>query len=202
MPHRTMHLLIAIALLSAGCGGSSDQASGGGDLTFVDDIQARRAQFMRQELTANMDHLSDGDRTALRHLIDAANVMDEIFMRQAWARNPEFKEKVDALHGEGAHAARDYFRIMYGPWDRLQSRETFLGDVPHPEGAGYYPEDMTKEEFDAWIAAHPDDEDAFKSLHTVIRRDGDRLVAIPYSEYYGEFLQQAADHLRASFANR
>jgi hypothetical protein len=198
MRHWTTKLLVAIAVLSAGCGGSPEDSPDADDLALAPDIEARRAQFMPQDLAPSLDHLSEGDRTALGHLVDAANVMDEIFMRQAWARNPEFEEKVNALRGARADAAREYFRIMYGPWDRLKSRETFLGDVEHPKGAGYYPEDMSAEEFEAWIAAHPEDEVAFRSLHTVVRRQGDRLVAIPYSEYYREFLEQAATHLRAA----
>lgn len=169
-----------------------------GDLHVADDIAARRQQFMPQELTANLDHLSEGDRKALDHVIEAADIMGEIFFQQAWAKNPEFRAKVDALEGPTARAAQDYYRIMVGPWDRLLSRETFLGDAEHPAGAGFYPEDMTVEEFDAWIAAHPEDEAAFRGLHTVIRRDGDGLVAIPYSEFYGEFLKEASDHLKAA----
>lgn len=170
----------------------------GGDLKINDDIEARRAQFMPQELTASLDHLSAGDRNALDHLIAAANVMDEIFFRQAWARNPEFRKKVDGLAGPEGKAAQEYYRIMYGPWDRLESRETFVGDVKHPEGAGYYPEDMTEREFETWLEAHPEKREAFMSLHTVIRREGDGLVAIPYSEYYGDFLKEAAEELRAA----
>jgi hypothetical protein len=169
----------------------------GGELKIATDIQARRAQFMPQDLTASIDHLSDGDRKALEHLIEAADIINEIFLRQAWAQNPEFRDKVQALSGPEGTAAQEYYRIMYGPWDRLKARESFLGDFEHPEGGGYYPEDMSKEEFETWIAAHPGDREAFTGLHTVIRRDGDRLVAIPYSEYYGEFLEKAAAKLRA-----
>ncbi len=161
-------------------------------LHMVDDIEARREQFMPQKLTAKLDHLSPGDRKALDLLIDAADVMDVIFRQQAWAGNAEFAKKLEALEGPQAQAARDYYRIMYGPWDRLVARETFIGDAKHPAGAGYYPEDMTKEEFEGWLAAHPEDEEAFQGLHTVIRRDGDKLVAIPYREFYSE-LKQAAD---------
>ena len=41
---------------------------------------------------------------------------------------------------------------MYGPWDRLVAFEPFLGEGEHPEGAGYYPEDLDVDEFEAWIA--------------------------------------------------
>ncbi|MEX1310135.1 MAG: peptidase, partial [Candidatus Sulfomarinibacteraceae bacterium] len=63
-----------------------------------------------------------------------------------------------------------------------------------------YPEDMTEQEFNAWLEEHPDDRDAFTSLHTLVRRDGDRLVAVPYSEAFAEPLGRAAKALRAAAA--
>jgi hypothetical protein len=167
-------------------------------LKVVNDIAERRAQFVEQSLTADVAHLSAGDRQALQHLVEAARAMDEIFRLQAWAGNPEFVPDVVALEGEGAEAARDYYRIMYGPWDRLLHNEPFLGEQPHPDGAGYYPEDMTAGEFDAWLEAHPSDRDAFTSLFTVIRREGEGLIAVPYSAAYRELLQMAAEELMAA----
>jgi hypothetical protein len=134
----------------------------------------------------------------VNHLIDAARVVDELFARQAWARNPEFAQEVAALQGPGADAVKDYYRIMVGPWDRLRSREIFVGNVPHPPGAGFYPEDLTKEAFEAWLTAHPEDKAAFTSPTTVIQREGDRLVAVPYSRAYADLLQRGAQALRAA----
>ncbi|MBV1900948.1 MAG: hypothetical protein KUG56_04670, partial [Kordiimonadaceae bacterium] len=72
----------------------------------------------------------------------------------------------------------------------------FYGKNPMPVGAAFYPADMSKEEFNAWIKAHPEDEAAFKSLYTVIRREGEGLVAIPYREHYKQWLVPAAKLLR------
>jgi hypothetical protein len=169
-------------------------------LAIAPDISARRAQFVDREISADVSHLSEGDRTALGHLVVAAGAMDEIFKLQAWAENPAFAPEVAALEVEGAEAARNYYRIMYGPWDRLAHYEAFLGDRPHPAGAGYYPEDMTTAEFEAWIEAHPEDVEAMTSLHTVVRREGDGLVAVPYSRAYADLLEVAAAELRAAVA--
>ena len=194
MRHRSTIGLCAAAAVAAfvGC------AKKGTEMQWAPDVEARRAQFMRYELHANLEHLSAGDRAALNHLIDAARVVDELFARQAWTRNPEFAKEVATLEGPGADAAKEYYRIMVGPWDRLRSRETFLGTTPHPPGAGFYPEDLTKEAFEAWITAHPDDKTAFTSPTTVIRREAERLVAIPYSRAYAELVQRAAASLRAA----
>ena len=188
---------ILCGLIFLGCGQNEVSQPGGG-LMVANDIVARRAQFVEQSLTADVSHLSEGDREALSHLVEAARAMDEVFRLQAWAGNPEFEPAVAALHGDGAEAARDYYRIMYGPWDRLVHYEPFLGDEPHPAGAGYYPEDMTAGEFEAWLEAHPSDREAFTSLFTIIRREGDGLIAVPYSQAYREPLKVAAEELIAA----
>ena len=166
-------------------------------LNIAPDIEQRRAQFAPTQLNASLDPLSEGDRAALAPILRAAAIMDRLFARQAFADHEVFSEDVAALSGPLAQAAHDYYRIMVGPWDRITG-EPFLGDMPKPEGAGYYPSDMTKEEFEAWIAAHPDQVDAFRSLTTMIVREGSELRAVPYSEYFRSELTQAAQELRSA----
>ena len=190
-------MVFLCGLVVLGCG-QRDSSPPGEGLYVVSDIAERRAQFVEQSLTADVSHLSPGDREALKHLVEAARAMDEIFWLQAWAGNPGFAPDVAALEGDGAEAAQNYYRIMYGPWDRLVHNEPYLGEQPHPDGAGYYPEDMTAGEFEAWLEAHPSDREAFTSLFTIIRRDGDGLVAVPYSAAYREQLEIAADELEAA----
>jgi hypothetical protein len=190
-------MVLLCGLVAVGCGqrdGSQEEER----FAVVSDIVERRAQFVEQSLDADVSHLSAGDREALKHLVAAARAVDEIFRLQAWAGNPGFAPEVAALEGEGAEAARDYYRIMYGPWDRLVHHEPFLGSRAHPDGAGYYPEDMTAGEFEAWLEAHPWDREAFTSLFTLIRRDGDGLIAVPYSVAYREQLEAAAGELMAA----
>ena len=172
----------------------------GEPLDFVDDIEARVAQFVPETLEAELSHLSAGDRKALDLIIEASDIVDDIFKMQAWATRAEMDARIADYDGPSAEAVKAYYDIMRGPWDRLLSMEPWLGDAVHPTGAGYYPEDITEEEFEAWIAANPDDEEAFRSLHTVIRRQGDRLIALPYSEAYGVQLRRAAKLLEEAAA--
>jgi hypothetical protein len=190
-------MVFLCGLMVLGCG-QRDSSPPGEGLYVVSDIAERRAQFVEQSLTADVSHLSAGDREALIHLVEAARVMDDIFWLQAWAGNPGFAPDVAALEGDGAEAAQNYYRIMYGPWDRLVHNEPYLGEQPHPDGAGYYPEDMRAAEFEAWLEAHPSDREAFTSLFTIIRRDGDGLIAAPYSAAYREQLEIAAEELMAA----
>jgi hypothetical protein len=193
-------LAVLCGVIAFGCGQSED-ASVTNDLSVVPDIAGRRAQFVQRDLVADVTHLSQGDRTALAHLVAAGRAVDEIFKRQAWAGNPELAPLVAGLEGVDGKAAQDYYRIMYGPWDRLTHYEPFLGDSPHPPGAGYYPEDLTRDDFEAWIEAHPEDREAMTSLFTIVRRygpNGEELRAVPYSTAYAVQIDIAREALIAA----
>lgn len=192
--------LLMVSLALVGCGAPGGERTGDDDMPIVADIDERRRQFVPVSLDADLTALPAGDREALDHLVSAAEALDRIFFRQVWAGNPAFAERVQALTGPGSDAAREYYRIMYGPWDRLEDFEPFIGTIDHPEGAGFYPQGFTREEMQAWLESHPEDEEAFTSLHTVIRREGDGLVAVPYSEAYAGLLETAAAELEAAAA--
>ena len=157
---------------------------------------ARVAAFAPVVLSADLGALPASERAALDKLILAARHLDPIFDVQAFAGNPELRRQLAADVSSAGKAKLTLFDIMRGPWDRQRDREPFAIDRPHPPGAGFYPEDLSADEFRTWLKEHPKDQAAFESLTTVIRRQGAELVAIPYSEAYGEHLKQAAAALR------
>ncbi len=166
------------------------------EMPIVPDIEKRLAQYSPTPMEADLSALSEEDRRVLDKLAEASRGMNDIFLRQAWAGNPELAKQAESWTGEQGEAAREYFWLNFGPWDRLAEREPFLGKQPHPEGAGFYPEDMTKAELEAWVQKNPGDKAAFESTVTVIHRQGDRLVAVPYSKEYAQWLQPSAKLLR------
>lgn len=162
----------------------------------VADIERRVAQFSPTPLSADLAALGEQERRVLAELVAAAKPLDQVFLRQAWTGNPELRRKLAAYQGPHAAAALDYFDINFGPWDRLAEWQPFAGDLPRPAGAGFYPEDLTRDAFEGWLAKHPGDRPGFTSTTTVIRRRGAELAAVPYSREYAAWLQPAADHLR------
>jgi hypothetical protein len=94
----------------------------------------------------------------------------------------------------------DMFDLHFGPWDTLAENHPFYGGEPMPPGAGFYPKDLTKEAFEAYLAANPGQKEALTSGYTVVRRRGDRLVAIPYSVEYRQWLEPAARLLERAAA--
>jgi hypothetical protein len=162
----------------------------------ADDLAARVRQFAPVELTFDTSLLDASDRALVRRLVEASDVLNEVFRLQVWRGNLAYGEALAAATDPGLQSAREYYEIMAGPWDRLAADEPFLDVGAKPAGAGYYPEDASREEIERWVAAHPEDERAFTSYYTLIGRNKDRLVAVPYHVAYAERLERAAALLR------
>ena len=166
-------------------------------------LPAKIRRFSPTILTANTARLSPNDRKALQKIIAAAKLLDPLFLRQVWSGNDTLHAKLAADRTPAGRMLLHYFLINDGPWSRLDENEPFIGDVPaKPTYANYYPEDMTKDEFNAWMNSLPasEKEKATGYFYT-IRRDADgKLKAVPYSEEYREFLEPAARLLRDAAA--
>jgi hypothetical protein len=144
------------------------------------------AKYHQVELKADLSWLSPNEREIISLLIDAANIMDEIFWRQAYGDKDELLAKIENEY------ARQFAMINYGPWDRLDGNNPFIaGYGPKPLSANFYPTDMTTEEFEQL-------EDTTKtSLYTLLRRDENgKLITVPYSVAYREQHEKAAGLMR------
>lgn len=164
------------------------------------ELQAKIDAFAIAKLGVDTSKLPESERKTLEILIEAAKLLDPIYERQAWAGNPALEAELSKATDPVGKAKYAYFRIMRGPWDRQEHRKPFAIDKPWPKGAGFYPEELTADRFDAWVDAHPDDAEAFNSLFTVIEMGDNGLVAKPYREVYAEWLKPAAEKLREAAA--
>lgn len=156
----------------------------------MNDIEAKINQFAKTGIKYDESLLNDNQKEVINKLFEAAKIIDEIFLNQVYHKNLELKNELRNSSNPQDKQLLEYFNIMFGPFDRLDHNKPFYGNEQKPKGANFYPPDMTKEEFENWIKNHPEDEDAFTSEFTVIRRDGDKLKAIPYTEYYKPQLTQ------------
>ncbi|HEU4564185.1 MAG TPA: hypothetical protein VFS05_06045 [Gemmatimonadaceae bacterium] len=159
-------------------------------------VNAELAQYTTVRLTADLSSLRDSERRMIPILIDAARVMDDVYWRQAWG------DRDSLLRAIGDPQLRRLAEINYGPWDRLEEDRPFVPGVgPKPEGANFYPHDMTKAEFEAAVAKAPDKGAALRSLYTIVRRDGKGgLEAVPYHVVYAAQHRAAAAKLREAAA--
>ena len=180
-------------------GASALALAGAAGLRFAPDLPERLAKLPRTSIDYDHSLLDARETRVLAELIEASRPLGDVFLRQVSEQNPPLRRRLSAeaaRHAEGAADALAYFRINAGPWDRLDGNAPFIGSTPKPPGAGFYPPDMSREEFEGWIAAHPDDRKSFEGLFTVVRRDGKALTAVPYSREYRNFLETSASHLK------
>jgi hypothetical protein len=162
-------------------------------------LKRMTARFAPVDLTANVAALPAGERQALAKLVEAARLMDALYVRQVWAGNEAMFLDLVRDTSDLGRARLHYFLINKGPWSRLDHNEVFIPGAPaKPEQANFYPAGATKADVEAWLKTLPEAErKAATGFFTTIRRTPDgKLTAVPYSlEYQGE-LAQAASLLR------
>ena len=168
------------------------------------ELQKKIARFAPTVLTANTTRLSVKDRQALAKIIEAAKLLDPLFLRQVWSGNAALEAKLKADKSAAGLQRLNYFYINDGPWSRLDSNAPFIEGVPHekPPNANSYPDDMTKDEFNKWLEGLSEDEKKKATgFFYLIRRDaGGKLITVPYSQAYKEYLDPAARLLREAAA--
>jgi hypothetical protein len=164
------------------------------------ELEKKIARFAPTTLTADVSKLPAKDRQALDKIIEAAKWLDPLFRRQVWSGNDALEKKLMADKTALGRQRLHYFLINNGPWSRLDNNEPFIDGVPHekPPQANYYPDDMSKDEFNAWVQTLSDaDKQKATGFFWLIRRGADRkLTTVPYSQAYREFLEPAARLLR------
>ncbi len=140
-------------------------------------------------LTADLGALTDNQREMIGLLIDASQIMDDLYWRQAYGENYE-----SWLESIADADTRRFAELNYGPWDRLDGDKPFMEGVgAKPPGANFYPADMSVEEFEAAYLPGKN------GLYSLIRRDQEGgLKLIPYHVAYAAELKAAADLLRAA----
>ena len=183
IPLRYACALPAILMLAA----CAQEAPPEATLDTATSVTPRPDIYAEFTLTADLSELSDNQRDMIRVLIEASEIMDDLYWRQAYG--DDYKAWLDTLD---AGDSRRFAELNYGPWDRLDDDKPFIDGVGEkPLGANFYPPDMSKEEFDAAYLPGK------AGLYTLVRRDADgALKLVPYSLEYADELRRAADLLR------
>ena len=167
----------------AGTSNMAADAPYSGDMDYLED---RLDIYASVTLTADTSTLSANQKQMIPLLIEASEIMDELFWRQAWG------DKRALLSGIDNERVQRFAEINYGPWDRLNGERSFINEVgAKPEGAQFYPADMSKEEFEAW------EQEGKRGLYSFVRRDAEGALYLePYHEAFTDELRAAANLLR------
>jgi len=180
-------LILVIALI-AGCSSPSKKDKEADNLSKLPkkEITNKVNEFVDVELKADISHLSKDQKKMLSHLYDVSMIMDDLFWKEAFGEKEELLGKIENKD------LKTFVKINYGPWERLNDNKPFIkGYGEKPEGANFYPEDMTKEEFENF-----ESEDK-TSLYTLIRRDKKgNLKTVPYHKAFDKKIKKAAKLLK------
>ena len=156
----------------------------------TDSLQAyvsdRLPIYEKVKLTSDLKSLSENEKKMIPLMIEAAKVMDELFWKQAYPQRDSLLNVVDD------EKTKEFIMINYGPWDRLNGDKPFVAGIgPKPEGAGFYPSGLSREELGK---AEIKDKNG---QYSIIRRHASgQLESVPYHIIYKTELQKASGLLK------
>lgn len=138
------------------------------------------------KLTTNLNQLTAAERKMLPLMIEASEIMDQLYWQQTYPNRDSLMNKVKD------ERAKEFIRINYGPWDRLNNNKPFIAGIgPKPKGAGFYPLNMTKEELEK-----SDLKDKYGQYSLVKRDSTGKLITVPYHVAFATELQKASSLLK------
>ena len=160
-------------------------------------LQERLAKIRFFKVVPDLLSLSENERKALYHCVNAVQIMTDIYLEQVSPENTKIYHELQARSDSEGIDLLKYFQIHGSPWDAYDHDVPFIPGVgPKPKFGSFYPPNFTKEEWESWLTENPNDREKFESTYTVIKRQNNHLVAIPYSEVYVDYLKQASPELR------
>jgi hypothetical protein len=166
------------------------------NLVIAPNLMAEVAKFKTVRMTFDSAHLTAREKQMIGKLVEACQNLESIYWRQS---DPEGLKLYQSLAGSSDPkdvALRRFLRINGSRFDLINNDAPFVGTAPWPPGRGLYPSDLTHDEFDRYIAAHPEQKAALYDPWTVVRRKGAALEAIPYHVAYKQWVDPAAKALR------
>ncbi|WP_040248313.1 dipeptidyl-peptidase 3 family protein [Psychroserpens mesophilus] len=149
------------------------------------DMEQNLSKYVSFKLTADVSNLSENERQMLPLLIKAADKMNDLFWYESYG------DKEALLNSISDEATKQFVKINYGPWDRLDGNASFVEGIGEkPAGANFYPKDMTKKEFEAA------DIENKSSIYNFVRRDDNgKLYSIPYHKQFEAEVKEVSDLL-------
>lgn len=153
-------------------------------------------------------NLEEGDKEALKHLVKAAYILEDINMKIDNPHNIPFREYLKSEVAKGnknAELTKILFDAQKGinAIDNMSNKINLAKGYTEHLGKGVYPEDLSKEEFHQILIKMLNEgkDDEVKKILTqrsVVERNGDELVGIDYVDKFKEEFSHMADELDAA----
>ena len=151
-------------------------------------VAAQLQKYRRVKMPFATAGLSTRERQLVEKLVEATRYLDEVFWQQSDPQGLQLYRSLAGSTKAEDQQLRRFLLINGGRYDLIREYAPFAGAPPRPPGGTVFPADLTKPEFDAYVARHPQQRDALYSSVTVVERKGPELIAIPYHEAYRQWL--------------
>jgi hypothetical protein len=180
--------------------GSAAKGAESAGMQVVPDLDQRLAKFRRVEMPFHTAGLSAREVKMVGKLVDASRYFEQIFWRQIDPDGLTLYESLAGSKNPQDEMLRRYLWINASRFDLLDDNKPFVGATPISPGRGFYPQNLTRDQIEQYVKAHPEKKDEIYSSFTVVRWHGDQLEGLPYHIAYRSFLEPAAKDLREAAA--
>jgi hypothetical protein len=180
--------------------GSAAKGAESAGMQVVPDLDQRLAKFRRVEMPFHSSGLTAREVKLVEKLVDASRYLEEIYWRQIDPDGLTLYESLATSKNPKDEALRRYLWINASRFDLLDDDKPFVGETPMAPGRGFYPQNLTREQVEQYVKAHPEKKNEIYGSFTVVRWHGDKLEGLPYHIAYLSFLEPAAKDLREAAA--
>lgn len=161
-----------------------------------DEVQDRLSRLERVDMKFDARTFSPQERELVKTLIQAGKLVHEAYLHQVYPKGIALRDSIAQYNDE---RSTNLLRLIIrngGPFDRMDHFKNFFSNEIKNRGAAFYPPDLTKEEFENYVKAHPEKANALQSPYSVVKRDGKELVAVPFHVEYAAWITPAAELLK------
>jgi hypothetical protein len=147
-------VFVCAAVLSVNCGAKAQ--TGAKHPVLAPNLQQEVAKFKEVRMPFDSSRLSSRERRMMDKLVEACQDLESIYWRQS---DPEGLQLYHSLNGAATPvdvALRRLLRINGSRFDLINDNAPFVGTAPWPPGRNIFPWGMKREEFDSYVAAHPE----------------------------------------------
>jgi len=180
--------------------GSAAKGAESAGMQVVPDLDQRLAKFRRVEMPFRSSSLTAREVKLVEKLVDASRYLEEIYWRQIDPDGLTLYESLATSKNPKDEALRRYLWINASRFDLLDDDKPFVGETRMAPGRGFYPQNLTREQIEQYVKAHPEKKNEIYGSFTVVRWHGDKLEGLPYHIAYLSFLEPAAKDLREAAA--
>ena len=180
--------------------GIAQERARANQLQVAPSLNEELAKFRRVPMPFHSQGLSAREQDLVKKLVEASQYLEQIYWRQSDPDGLKLLISLEASKAPQDAALRRFLMINGSRYDLIRNNAPFVGTTPMSPDHGLYPAGLTREEMEAYVRAHPEQKAALYAPQTVVRRDGDRLVAVPYHVAYRQWLEPAAQALNEAAA--